>query len=126
MENKTTNIKEVNTLDKQKTISIDFDGVIHQYSKGFQGLDNAYDPPMKGSIDAIKKLYSEGYILKILSSRPKEVIYPWLKKYGISEYITEVSNHKFPATVYIDDRGYHFTNWETTMVELYKHPKLSK
>ena len=119
-------MKTVDNLDKQKTISIDFDGVIHQYSKGFQGLDNAYDPPMEGAITAIKKLYNEGYILKILSSRPKEIIYPWLEKYGISKYITEVSNHKFPATVYIDDRGYHFTNWETTMVELYNHPKLSK
>jgi len=97
-------IKEIDNLDKIKTISIDFDGVIHRYSKGFQGLENAYDTPMDGSIEAIKKLYDEGYILKILSSRPKEVIYPWLKKYEIYDMITEVSNHKFPATVYIDDR----------------------
>ena len=37
--------------------------------------------------------------------------------------ITEVSNHKFPATVYIDDRGYHFKNWETTMEQLPNHIK---
>ncbi len=114
-------IKEIDNLDKRKTISIDFDGVIHRYSKGFQGLGNAYDPPMDGAIESIKKLFDEGYILKILSSRPKEVIYPWLKKYGINEMITEVSNHKFPATVYIDDRGYHFKSWETTMEELPNH-----
>lgn len=118
--------KEVDNLDKRKTISIDFDGVIHKYSKGFQGVDNAYDPPMEGAIDALKKLKSDGYILKILSSRPKEVIYPWLDKYGISDLITEVSNHKFPATVYIDDRGFHFEDWKTTLKELPKHPKLKK
>lgn len=117
---------EINNLDKRKTISVDFDGVIHKYSKGFQGLDNAYDPPMEGAIEALESLHDDGYILKILSSRPKEVIYPWLEKYGVDHLITEVSNHKFPATVYIDDRGFHFKDWETTMEELHKHPKMSK
>lgn len=121
-----SNEKEIDNLDKRKTISIDFDGVIHKYSKGFQGVDNAYDPPMEGAIESIEKLYNEGYILKILSSRPKEVIYPWLKKYGLSKYIKEVSNHKFPATVYIDDRGFLFKNWEQCLTELQSHPKLKK
>lgn len=121
-----TNIKEVDNLDKRNTIAIDFDGVIHKYSKGFQGLENTYDPPMEGTEEAIKKLYEDGYTLKILSSRPKEIIYPWLKKYGLSEYITEVSNHKFPATVYIDDRGMLFENWEKCLTELQLHPKLKK
>jgi adenylylsulfate kinase len=119
-------LKEVDNLDKRKTISIDFDGVIHKYSKGFQGMDNAYDPPMEGAIESIEKLYNEGYTLKILSSRPKEVIYPWLEKYGLSKYITEVSNHKFPATVYIDDRGMLFQNWDQCLNELQSHPKLKK
>ena len=117
-------IKEISNLDKKKTIAIDFDGVIHKYSKGFRGLDNAYDPPMDGAVESIKQLYDEGYTLKILSSRPKEVIYPWLKKYGLSEYITEVSNHKFPATVYIDDRGFLFENWGQCLTNLKYHPKL--
>ena len=119
-------LKEVDNLDKRNTIAIDFDGVIHKYSKGFQGLDNAYDPPMDGAIEGIKELYNKGYKLKILSSRPKEIIYPWLEKYGLSEYITEVSNHKFPATVYIDDRGFLFKNWDQCLTELQLHPKLKK
>jgi len=118
--------KEVDNLDKQKTVSIDFDGVIHKYSKGFQGLDNIYDPPMEGAIEGLKELKSRGFILKILSSRPKEYIEPWLKEHGISDLISEVSNHKFPATIYIDDRGYHFKSWKLTVRELKKHPKLRK
>lgn len=118
--------KEVDNLDKRKTIAIDFDGVIHKYSKGFMGLDNAYDPPLEGTEESIKKLYDEGYTLKILSSRPKEIIYNWLEKYNLSKYITEVSNHKFPATVYIDDRGLLFENWEKCLMDLETHPKLKK
>ena len=116
-----TTITTVDNLDKRKTISIDFDGVIHRYSKGFQGLENTYDPPMEGAIESLHSLYEKGYILKILSSRPKEIIYPWLVKYNLDEIITEVSNHKFPATIYIDDRGYHFNDWKTTMEELIPH-----
>ncbi len=121
-----SSLKEVSNLDKRKTVSIDFDGVIHKYSKGFQGLDNAYDPPMDDAIESMERLVEEGFIIKILSSRPKEVIYPWLEKYGISHLVSEVSNHKFPATIYIDDRGYHFKDWESTMTEIYEHPKMTK
>jgi len=121
-----SSLKEVSNLDKKKTVSIDFDGVIHKYSKGFQGLDNAYDPPMEGAKESMEKLLDEGFVIKILSSRPKEVIYPWLDKYGMSHIVDEVSNHKFPATIYIDDRGFHFKDWESTMVEIYEHPKIKK
>ena len=103
--------KEINNLDKRKTIAIDFDGVIHKYSKGFKGLDNAYDEPMPGTIEALEKLNSLGFDLKIMSSRPAPVIIKWLEKYGMTKLISEVSNHKFPATVYIDDRGFKFNDW---------------
>jgi adenylyl-sulfate kinase len=119
-------LKEVDNLDKRKTISIDFDGVIHKYSKGFQGLENAYDSPMNGAKESMQRLLDDGFVIKILSSRPKEVIYPWLEKYGMEHMVDEVSNHKFPATIYIDDRGYHFKDWETTMNEIFEHPKLKK
>jgi adenylylsulfate kinase len=118
--------KEIPNLDKKNTLAIDFDGVIHKYSKGFQGLDNAYDPPNEGTKEALEELINQGYRLKILSSRPKEVIFPWLEKYGMDHLIDDVSNHKFPATVYIDDRGFHFQNWEQTLETLNNHPKTQK
>jgi adenylyl-sulfate kinase len=104
--------KEVNNLDKRKTIAIDFDGVIHKYSQGFKGLDNAYDEPMEGTFRALTKLKSLGFQLKIMSSRPAPVIEQWLEEYSMSELISEVSNHKFPATIYIDDRGFKFESWD--------------
>jgi adenylyl-sulfate kinase len=110
----------VDTLDKKRTVAIDFDGVIHKYSKGFQGRTNAYDPPMEGAIEALKVLKQDGYLLKIMSSRPKEVIYEWLEDYGISDLIEEVSNDKFAAAIYIDDRGYYFRDWETTINEIHE------
>jgi adenylyl-sulfate kinase len=110
----------VDTLDKKRTVAIDFDGVIHRYSMGFQGRTNAYDGPMEGAIEGLETLHKDGYILKIMSSRPKEVIYDWLEEYGISDLITEVSNDKIPAAIYIDDRGYHFKNWGATVEEIHE------
>ena len=121
-----SNVKEVNTLDKRRTLAIDFDGVIHDYSKGFQGLENAYDVPKIGVYEAFTKFTNEGFIIKIMSSRPKHVIEKWLKEYNLDKFVSEVSNQKFPATVYIDDRGYFFKDWNHCMEEIFNHPKLRK
>ena len=118
--------QELKTLDKRKTLAVDFDGVIHKYSKGFQGLDNAYDPPMDGAKEVLQRLKDKGYVLKIMSSRPALVIEEWLEKYEMSDLFDTVSNSKFAATVYLDDRGFHFTNWENVEERLAKHPKFAQ
>ena len=101
--------KEVPTKFKNATIAIDFDGVIHKYSKGFQGLENAYDEPMPGVFDALDKLKGDGYRLIIVSSRPVPVIKKWLDKYSMSDYFDDVSNTKHPAKYYIDDHAVRFS-----------------
>ena len=118
--------KELKTLDKRKTLAVDFDGVIHKYSRGFQGLENAYDPPMEGAHEVLQRLKEKGYVLKIMSSRPALVIEEWLEKYEMSYLFDNVSNSKFAATVYIDDRGFHFTNWATVEEKLAVHPKFAQ
>jgi len=101
-------MKEVRTEFKEATIAIDFDGVIHQYSQGFQGLDNAYDPPMPGVQSALNKLKSDGYRLIIVSSRSVPTIKEWLLKHNMSHYFDDVSNTKHPAKYYIDDHAIRF------------------
>jgi len=98
----------VPTLDKSKTIAIDFDGVVHAYSKGFAGLENAYDEPHFGAEKAIKKLKDAGYKLVIVSSRPAYVIRKWLENYGLNSYFDDVTNVKRPASYYIDDHAIEF------------------
>jgi len=112
-------VKEISYKIKNNTIAIDFDGVIHKYSKGWQGLENAYDPPNDGTIEAIKKLKSMGFRLVIFSSRTVSVIEEWLDKHQLSECFDEVTNTKIPARIYIDDRAYHFTSWEKTIKDLF-------
>ena len=121
-QNLLSNIKEINTLDKQKTLSFDFDGVIHKYSKGFQGLENAYDVPMPGAREVLTQLKDEGYILKVMSSRPAHVIKSWLFDNMMDHLFEDVSNQKFAATVYVDDRAMYFDknnpDWNKTYNEI--------
>ncbi len=98
----------VDTQVKEKTLAIDFDGVIHKYSRGFQGMDNAYDPPVHGTKKALDLLKSQGYRLIIVSSRTTSVIEEWLKKYNMLHYFEEVTNIKRPAQYYIDDNAVRF------------------
>jgi len=101
-------MKEVETSFKESTLALDFDGVIHRYSKGFQGLQNAHEPPREGTRDALEEFVRRGYRLIIVSSRPVPVIKAWLHKYNMEHYFDEVTNIKQPAKYYVDDHAVHF------------------
>lgn len=100
--------------NKSKTLAIDFDGVIHSYRRGWTG-ETPIDGPMPGIEDALKELKSQGWSLVIMSTRNPEKIMEWLDFYGLVDYFDDITNTKIPAKLYIDDRGYHFQNWEDTI-----------
>lgn len=70
-----------------KTIAIDFDGVIHQYSKGWQ-RGQCYDPPVNGVFESIQHLMKKGYSVFIFSTRKPKQIKRWMKEWAYdSDYI---------------------------------------
>jgi len=99
----------------KQTICLDFDGVIHRYSKGFYS-GKIYDIPMEGAIKTIIELHEDGYNLVISTCRQDiKGITRWLKKHGLPEHVLnelEITNEKPIAMVYIDDRALRFTNWQ--------------
>jgi len=110
---------------KYKNISIDFDGVIHGYSKGRQdGIP--YDKPKEGAIESLIELYRMGLNIIIFTSRP-ESEFQMVEDY-IRHYLTDiyknipllVTNKKHACVAYIDDRAIHFTNWKQTMNDTVK------
>ena len=122
------NLQEYNNLQSKENstqIAIDFDGVIHKNSKGFFN-GTVYDEPLDGALEAIKNL-SSNYEIVIFSAKAKpdrplvngktgaELIWDWLEKYNIQQYIKQVTSEKPRAVVYIDDKGYRFTDWKSTL-----------
>ncbi len=110
------------------SIAVDFDGVIHAYSRGWH-TKNIYDPPMPGAHQALKAL-TAAYGVFIFSARSAEDILPWCREhfpdlrfqligpkvtYWARKGVIGITNRKLPALMYIDDRAVRFTNW-TDMV----------
>lgn len=111
-----------------KNIAIDFDGVIHNFDKGWHD-GTCYGDPLPGSIEAIKKLSKHYNIIiftaKVKPSRPlvngkngHELVSEWLDKYGILDYIDEITCEKPRAQIYIDDKGYKFNTWKQTLKDI--------
>lgn len=110
-----------------KTIAIDFDGVIHKYSKGwFDG--SCYDEPFEGAFVTIGKLMLAGYSVFIHTTRDSDQVIKWFEKWKSPFEVWKIPDHekfwnnnttigvtnrKLPAIAYIDDRAIKFDgNWK--------------
>lgn len=116
----------------KKTVAIDFDGVIHRYSKGWYD-GTAYDDAMPGAISAIKKLMEE-YTVYVFTTRDLAQVQDWFGRYGqqiptqiikpeekywTTRGVLGLANHKVIAYVWVDDRALRFTgDWADTMRQL--------
>lgn len=111
-----------------KTILVDFDGVIHNY-KGWKGRYILEPLAVPGAMDALLKLYKVGYKLVVFTSRMIDeegnldfaiegIIRDFIDS-RIKESIEyKVTALKVPSLALIDDRGIRFISWEQTLKEL--------
>ena len=104
---------------RQKRICIDFDGVIADYSQGFQG-PGVYGEPLPGCAEALGRLRDDGwYIIVCTARRDAEVphIKRYLDRHGIPH--DDVTGRKPGAHTYIDDRAIRFDgDWRRTLIDV--------
>ena len=110
-----------------KTICIDFDGVLHDYSKGWQG-DDVFDKAVPGASEGLKALKKDGWTIILFTTRQKtQKLVDFLLDNDLEvDYINYNPNQpdnasgKLIADVYLDDRGICFDGDWTKAVELIK------
>lgn len=106
-------------------IAIDFDGVIHNFDKGYYD-GTCYGEPIIGSLEALKNLSTKYKIIvftaKAKPNRPLvngktglELVRDWPDKYGVLDYVSEITSEKPRAILYIDDNGYRFDSWKNAL-----------
>jgi hypothetical protein len=99
-------------------LSIDFDGVIHDPTEVLKGFKMGQ--PVYGAVEAMKTLaVGNTLIIHTIWATSTErigAIANWLEYYDIPYH--KITNIKPDASRYIDNKGYHFQNWEDTLTEL--------
>jgi ribonucleotide monophosphatase NagD (HAD superfamily) len=111
--------------EKRQTLAIDFDGVLHDDNKGWND-GTCYGDPIEGSLIALSALAQHFKIVifsaKARSDRPlvngktgKQLIWDWLEKHKVEHLVDQVTSEKPRAFLYIDDRGWRFEDWKSTI-----------
>jgi len=96
-------------------LCLDFDGVLHSYTSGWQGAVIISDPPVPGAIEFLREAVKH-FTVCIYSTRSNSVdgIYAmkgWLEQHGAGEPLMDelhFPDEKPPAFVTLDDRAITF------------------
>ena len=124
-----------------RTVAVDFDGVIHAYTRGWQNGD-IYDKPNEGALEALEYLLTRWCVVIHTSRSPRQVA-GWLMERGFSVTIDSpeletgsishdgsqglfwstpgillVTRRKYAAIAYIDDRAIRFHDWDQALNDL--------
>lgn len=108
-----------------KSICVDFDRVIHQYTTPWSHASIISDPPVAGAFEWLTEMVDH-YIVNIFSSRSDhpegvEAMQEWFKTHGLSPLVLcylRFPTHKPPAVLYIDDRAYRFEGTFPTVKQI--------
>jgi hypothetical protein len=116
-------------MSTRPILCLDFDGVLHSYSSGWQGPDVIPDPPVPGAIAFLREAVQH-FTVAIYSSRSnqpggKDAMRAWLALWAERDSppgadLTFVDGIKWPqekpgAFVTLDDRALTFTGQWPTM-----------
>ena len=104
----------------KKTVVFDFDGVIHSYTSGWQGVTVAADSVVPGIKESIDELRADGYEVVVVSTRcaspdGMETVRNYLLNNDI--VVDDIRMEKPPAICYIDDRAICFDGHAETLAE---------
>lgn len=108
-----------------RTICVDFDGVVHSYTSGWQGIDVIPDPPVDEALAWLMALaMDERFKPVIYSSRSKdpkgvEAMRAWFHEHAPAlDGELEFPTQKPAAYLTVDDRCWNFRGHFPTMREL--------
>ena len=100
-------------------VMVDFDGVLHRYSRGWQD-GNIYDAPIPGAQQFMHELAGEAREVVILTARDEQywpAMREWMDKHGFIR--VRITNIKEPADAYVDDLAVSFRGmWGETWDQL--------
>lgn len=117
------------------TVALDFDGVMHGYSRGWQG-GVIYDPPVPGTAEAVRTIMDAEATFVFTARDDLHAVVEWIereldipaiadspvtsRKFWNKRGVLLVTNHKYAARAYLDDRAVTFGKggWDQALQDL--------
>jgi phosphoglycolate phosphatase-like HAD superfamily hydrolase len=87
-------------------VCVDLNGVLDDYG-GWRGPDH-FDPPRAGARDFLAALRARGLRVVIFTSRYPDDVWAWLKAHRLDDLVSDVTDRKPAAHVFVDDRAVCF------------------
>lgn len=118
-------------MTRKPILALDFDGVLHSYASGWQGIDVIPDPPVEGAMAFLDMALAHFDVVihssRCATSAGRGAMRRWLRQelfavHGLDRARAIVSKLRFakekpPAHVFLDDRAVTFDG-------VFKHPAL--
>jgi len=87
----------------QRIVCVDLNGVLDRYT-GWHGAEH-WDPPAPGARDFLRTLHEHGWRIIVFTTRHYAGAQRWLAEHGMLAYVSEVTDVKPAADVFVDDRA---------------------
>lgn len=87
-------------------VCVDLNGVLDRY-RGWQG-EAHWDEPRPGAREFLQALNQHGYDVVVFTTRWHVDARAWLERYGLIEFVVDVTDRKPAAHVFVDDRALRF------------------
>ncbi len=103
--------------DSRPIVCVDLNGVLDDY-RGWRDPAH-WDPPRPGAGDFLRELGLRGFRVVVFTSRWLDDARAWLAAHGLDRWVSEVTDRKPAAHVFVDDRAVCFRgDFGATLAEI--------
>jgi len=92
--------------DSRPVVCVDLNGVLDAYT-GWRGPHH-WDPPRPGAEEFLRSLCEQGFRVVIHTTRWADDARGWLESHGLDRWVSEITDRKPAAHVFVDDRAVCF------------------
>ena len=92
--------------DPRPVVCVDLNGVLDSYT-GWKH-EQHWDPPRAGAGDFLRDLNDRGFRVVVFTTRWADDARAWLAQHGLDRWVSEVTDKKPAAHVFVDDRAVCF------------------